>query len=92
MQNQTAKLFIEMEPRQLTTLGQLKEGDRFCFKSDRYRLAWQVMPQPEKKKTWKHGGHTWAADIEVKNDLGQVKYCLRKTEVIFLRHTQPQTL
>ena len=54
MQNQTAKLFIEMEPRQLTTLGQLKEGDRFCFKSDRYRLAWQVMPQPEKKKTWKY--------------------------------------
>lgn len=77
--------------RKLTTLYNLNEGDRFYFKSDRKRIVWQVMAL-EQKKTWKHGGHTWAADIQVKNDLGEVKYCLRKTEVFFLRHVQPQNI
>ena len=83
----TAKLFIEME-RKLTIISALQPGDRFYFKSDNKRIVWQVLPPPAVKKTWKHGGHTWAADIQVRNDLGDIKYCLRKTEVFFLRHTQ----
>lgn len=82
----TTKLFIEHPaPRQRCIIAALQPGDRFFFVTDSKRVVWEVQPV-EQKKTWKYGGHTFAAGIKVKNDRGEEKYCLNKTEVIYLRH------
>ncbi|TAN18805.1 MAG: hypothetical protein EPN37_04395 [Chitinophagaceae bacterium] len=80
------KLYIEHPaPKTRCFIHQLIEGDRFYFVIDKKRIVWQVK-ECEKKKTWKYGGHMWAVGIKVMNDAKQVKYCLNRTQVIFLRN------
>lgn len=75
-----------MEPKTLTTLGELKTGDRFCYATDKGKVVYTVVPCA-KPKTWQVKGKTYFADIEVKDDAGKSKWSKRSTNVVFLRHT-----
>ncbi|OSZ79305.1 hypothetical protein CAP35_13920 [Chitinophagaceae bacterium IBVUCB1] len=81
-----------MEKGTRTTIGQLLDGDRFCFATDKDKIVWQKMPLLSGKgHSWKYKGKIFYADIEVRTDAGTKRYCKHTTQVVFLRHTVEQT-
>lgn len=77
-----------MDPKTITNIGSLKDGDRFYFKSDNSKKVWQIEPKPGRPRTWKFKGKVFTADVRSVDDKRLEKYSKHTTQVVFLRHTK----
>jgi len=79
-----------------TTAGQLKKGDRFYFLSDKKKKVHQVhsfgLVSPFPYPKWGVIYDYLFIKLPSGKKMDFSKKCLKTTEVIFLRHTQPQTI